>query len=259
LAMPRSDTPAPDGGRAPALLNQEDLLTLLLSLSITVFEVLERFGIAWRADEQEAYLHLWDVVGHYLGIGTNEVIDDLVKCFSKQESAVTTTAPVRRGTKKIARNELVPSDWIGLRPPTVAGTRALLAQLRERQWPDVAPTSPLDPATWSGARAGRALIKSLLDELSEAMPRPLALLPISVIRVLAPEIVRKRLSLGANGLVLGAVMSLPTHRVLIDQFTALSAPNRVSGRALRMMANDVTARAAVRFMQAPDFSVPGSR
>ena len=34
------------------------------------FEVLERYGISWTADQQESYLHLWDVVGAYLGIGT---------------------------------------------------------------------------------------------------------------------------------------------------------------------------------------------
>ena len=51
------------------LLNQEDLLATLLSFSITVFEVLEQFGISWTAEEQEAYFYVWDRVGETLGIG----------------------------------------------------------------------------------------------------------------------------------------------------------------------------------------------
>ena len=235
--------PKPEDGVGTELLNQEDLLTLLLSLSITVFEVLEQFGIAWSADEQEAYLHLWDIVGHYLGIGDSAAIAELDQ------------RPPQGHEHR--RTDLIPDDWIGLRPPTVAGTRALLAQLRARQWPDVAPTGPLEAGTWSGARAGRALIKSLLDELSAAMPRPLALMPISIVRALAPDRVRTRLNLGGNGLVLGAVISLPKRRVLIDRFTSIDAPNRVGGRTLRMMANDVTARAAVRFMASADVDLAG--
>ena len=43
-------------------LNQEDLLGTL-TFTVTVFEVLEQFGITWTRDEQEAYLRAWDKVG----------------------------------------------------------------------------------------------------------------------------------------------------------------------------------------------------
>ena len=69
-----ADAEADFGGKP---LNQEDLLGILLTFSITVFEVLERFGICWTADEQEAYLHLWDVIGAYLGIGSPAVRQQL--------------------------------------------------------------------------------------------------------------------------------------------------------------------------------------
>ena len=75
---------APTGIESPALdapvrplLNQEDLLATLLSFSITVFEVLEQFGINWTAEEQEAYFYVWDRVGHTLGIGDTRVILEL--------------------------------------------------------------------------------------------------------------------------------------------------------------------------------------
>ena len=51
------------GPRTGVPLNQEDLLGMLLTFGITVFEVLERYGVNWTADEQDAYLHAWDVIG----------------------------------------------------------------------------------------------------------------------------------------------------------------------------------------------------
>src|SRR4029079_12451317 len=48
-----------DENKAPKKpLNQEDLLGMLLMFSFVVFEVLDRFGLCWTADEQDAFLHL---------------------------------------------------------------------------------------------------------------------------------------------------------------------------------------------------------
>ena len=65
-------------------LNQEDLLATLLSFTITVFEVLEQFGISWTAEEQEAYFYVWDNVGAALGIGDDDVVFALTGCSSLQ-------------------------------------------------------------------------------------------------------------------------------------------------------------------------------
>ena len=217
-------------------LNQEDLLGMLLSFSVTVFEVLERYGICWTADEQEAYLHAWDVVGSYLGIGSPGVVVQL--------------------EQRVGR-EVAGESWHGLRPPTIADTRALLDQIRARQWLDPAPTSVLDTTDWSSVRSGRVMTKALLDELAAAMPPSLKLLPIAVMRALAPDVVRRRLSLGANGLFLRALDHLPKRRHVIDRFTSVHTPNPLTGRVLRMMANDVTARASMRFLRDGDFVFPG--
>ena len=68
------------------VLNQEDLLGTLLTFTITVFEVLETFGQSWTADEQDAYLHLWDLVGAHLSIGAPAAIDELEKMWEKKSS-----------------------------------------------------------------------------------------------------------------------------------------------------------------------------
>ena len=82
----------PTGIQNPALddpdrvpLNQEDLLATLLSFSITVFEVLEQFGISWSVKEQEAYFYVWDHVGETLGIGDTHVIRELTGTGSMAE------------------------------------------------------------------------------------------------------------------------------------------------------------------------------
>jgi hypothetical protein len=219
-------------------LNQEDLLGTLLSFTITVFEVLERFGIQWTVDEQEAYLHAWDVIGAYLGIGTPTVVA-LMESYHQAPAALTD------------------GRWHGLRPPSVEETRALLDQMRARQWIDPAPHDPFETDTWSSLRAGRILTKALLDELAAAMPPSLALLPLAVMRTLAPDVVRRRLNLGTNGLVLRALGALPKRRFVIDRFTAIHAPNALGGRVLRMLANEVTSRASLRFVREGDFVIPG--
>ncbi len=49
-------------------INQEDLLETLLTFTQVVFEVFDRTGVRYTADEAAAYLHTWCVVGHLLGI-----------------------------------------------------------------------------------------------------------------------------------------------------------------------------------------------
>jgi hypothetical protein len=229
-------------------LNQEDLLGMLLTFSISVFEVLERYDITWTEDEQEAYLHAWDVVGAYLGIGSPAAI----QAFEKKYTAR------RKKDKVLPRGPLIDASWHNLRPPTVDGTRVLLDQIRDRQWVDQEPKGPLEMDAWSSQRAGRILTRALLDELETAMPRSLERLPIAMMRALADNRVRTRLNLGGNGLVIGALSRLPARRVLTERFTMWSAPNVAAARMLRMMANDVTSRAAVRFLDSDDFVLPGS-
>ena len=132
-------------------LNQTDLLATLLSFSITVFEVLEKFGIYWTAEEQEAFFYVWDHVGNTLGIGDTDVVLKLTGTESLEDLKKTLRAfdegddPPAGGcslsptdTEKLFKGRLNRrvlrrvADVGNLRPQSVPEARALLARLRER-------------------------------------------------------------------------------------------------------------------------------
>ena len=221
-------------------LNQEDLLGTLLTFSITVFETLHRFGIPWTAAEQESYLTAWDVIGSWLGIGTKAVLDTIDK------------DPVARDQSVLERETI--------RPMTVEDARSWLEQLRNRQWLSIS-TEPVKNSLneqWAGLQPGRLLVRALLDELSEVMPRRRAGWPLSVMRQLANNDVHDRLGLGGGGIVQAAVDSLPRRSTMIDDFTSLRVRNRVGGHALRYMANSVTQQTVIHFVEQgdPPFDFP---
>ncbi len=49
-------------------VNQEDLAGTLMTFSVVTLEAFEPLGVDVSAQEAEAWLHLWNVVGHFLGI-----------------------------------------------------------------------------------------------------------------------------------------------------------------------------------------------
>lgn len=55
----------PDWGEP---INQEDLAGTLLAFSYVVVESLPRLGVFLPADDIDAYLHLWNVVGYLIGV-----------------------------------------------------------------------------------------------------------------------------------------------------------------------------------------------
>lgn len=221
------------GERNRPPLNKEDLLGMQLMFSFVVFEVLDLYGITWSADEQEAYLHLWDLVGGYLAIGSDQAAVDLKKKFK------------------------VPTNWCGLRPPTIDQSRDLLEQIRKRQWLDPTPRANVASLSWTALRSGRVLTRALLDELEEGMPPLLKPLPIAVMRALNTDVVRRRLNLGGNGVLLQSLTLLPKREVKVARFTSVRSPNRLAGRVLRTLANDVTARARVHLDEKFELRTPG--
>jgi len=231
-------------------INQEDLLATRLMFSITVFEVLEKFGIVWPEDSQLAYLQAWYVIGRFLGIGSDAALD-------------------KAGVLVGPCGQPQPERRAAVEPPTVAGARALLEVLRRRQWPGVYPfrqTSEFRYRCATGGRddaslvQGRNLLRALLQGLSGAMPARSANWPLAVMRELVPPVVGYRLALGSNGAVLSALNNLPGRRAPVARFTAISLPNRLGARLLREMANEVARNSVVAFLQSPDppaFVVPG--
>jgi len=68
-----SKTPSPEPGSSWDIgdgipVSQEELVGTLLTFTVVVFETLERQGMPASEADAEAYLHLWCVVGHLLGI-----------------------------------------------------------------------------------------------------------------------------------------------------------------------------------------------
>jgi hypothetical protein len=57
-------------------INQEDLAGTLLAFSGAVIEPLRRLGIRLSAKDIDAYLHLWNVVGHLLGVHDELLVRD---------------------------------------------------------------------------------------------------------------------------------------------------------------------------------------
>jgi hypothetical protein len=64
----RADLDGWDAARLGCPINQQDLLGTLLSFTTVVFESLDRLGVAVADADRRAYLHLWAVIGHLLGI-----------------------------------------------------------------------------------------------------------------------------------------------------------------------------------------------
>ncbi|GAB3934594.1 DUF5995 family protein [Larkinella terrae] len=49
-------------------INQQDLVGTLLSFGVVIIDGLKQMGIELTPEESEAYLHLWKVVGHMIGV-----------------------------------------------------------------------------------------------------------------------------------------------------------------------------------------------
>jgi hypothetical protein len=232
------------GHRNKVPLNQEDLLAMLLTFTVSVFEVLERCGIAWSPDEQEAYLHLWDVIGDRLGIGTRVVRDKLPQTSQKA----------------MARQQ-----WVGLRPPTVDATRQLLDQLRRRLWwcddqvtdGRCARAGDEREDPWETPRPGQVLTHALLAEMAHAMPPRMRSVPQLAVRKLAPPVVRDALLLGGGGLVSSLAEILPGGPLVEDPYAPPGYTNPVDARVTRLMVNEVTRHVVVHFLRTGRLALPG--
>jgi ER-bound oxygenase mpaB/B'/Rubber oxygenase, catalytic domain len=233
--------PDPDDplAKKPQPLNQEDLLATELLFCVTVFEVLEKFGLSWSMEDQTAYLTTWNMIGRLLGIVDWDE-DDRLK------------------------------EWPELNPTSVDGARRMLELLRIRQWmpvppfvaEKVVPGDPSDPLdeVWNSLRPGRRLTKALLDELASAMGRHTRSWPLATMRELAPDVVRDRLGLGAHGLGMSLLDNLPNRTTTIGRFTKIRLPNVAKAATIRFMANTVTRDAVVSFLRSsdpPPFVLPG--
>jgi hypothetical protein len=57
--------------------NQEELAYTLLTFSYVFLRAMRRLGIAFTVEQEEDYLHAWNVAGHFLGIRRELMVDTL--------------------------------------------------------------------------------------------------------------------------------------------------------------------------------------
>lgn len=66
----------------PVPINQEDQAFVLLTFSYVVLRGLERMGIEVTPRERDAYVHLWNVIGHSMGIRRELMANDYAESAS---------------------------------------------------------------------------------------------------------------------------------------------------------------------------------
>jgi hypothetical protein len=150
-------------------LNQEDLLGTLGTFTTVTFEALAKMGVAFDDDDRRAFYHLWNVVGWHLGIGHTASVDRI---------------PTGAGPGRWPDNAILPLQ--------VDDIDALFNRLRCR----------LQGETDAGAR----LAKTLVQELSYPLPRPLQGAPAFFVRYLIGDEKADKLQVGEGGVVELAVL-----------------------------------------------------
>ncbi len=273
-------------------LNQTDLLATLLSFSITVFEVLEQFGINWTAEEQEAYFYVWDRVGDTLGIGDlcvirsltgADTLTDLKKTLRRFDEgdpdprrdlpSVPMSTPGTQVTQEdrdnlfegtLNRRVLWRVADVGtLRPQSVSEARVLLARLRERMWALERDSFPQrEEFTYENFKEvlddvspGRILLKAMIDELAARLPASQKTWPIAVIRQLVPPQVQNRLALGGTSSVgfLSGIVGTPRDS------PGSAVLRRVTAEVLRQRATRVSNSLFLHYYDHGKLTIPGLR
>jgi hypothetical protein len=193
---------------------------------------MEKLGVPWNDDAEQAYLDLWNQVAEVLGIGTAGVTDALTD-----------------------GGLAVPADYQGcLRPKTPDEARELAELIKVRSWPLPVPGRVLGPFT--GAN-GKILLRALLDELHEAMPRGMERLPLVVMRYLVDERAHELLGLGGGG-VMESLLRVPTPD-RVGRNPARRRGREVVEAGMRLAANDISRRAFVYFIQQRALNPAGSQ
>ena len=151
-------------------LNQEDLLGTLHEFTVGVFESLNVLGVPYTADDEEAWFHVWDVVGCHLGIGTESA-------FNAQESQTKVAAPCKH--------------FLRLDP---GGSASTLDAIRRRHHME--------------SYEGTILTNALLGELERPLQRGMKPFPASLMRYLLGNETANLLGISRGGWMQQWLLSL---------------------------------------------------
>jgi hypothetical protein len=109
-----------DEGLIPVPINQEDLAYVLLTFSYTVIRGLEKMGVVLDAKDRDAYVHLWNVIGHVMGVQRELMPDGYAEAASLFHALKQRLAGPSDEGKALMKammgwiNELVPRPFRGL-------------------------------------------------------------------------------------------------------------------------------------------------
>jgi ER-bound oxygenase mpaB/B'/Rubber oxygenase, catalytic domain len=160
-------------------INQQDMMGTQLAFTTAAFQGIERLGYRMTRRDKRAYLHLWSVVGHYLGVQEARRLADIEE------------AERLMGVLEVSLEQASP--W------------------------------------------GATLMRTLLDDMSAMMPRPLRSLPAALVRRLAGADVAELLAVPRSRWtpVVGVVVGVErlVSRASLGRWT-LRLPSRLLGRAL---------------------------
>jgi hypothetical protein len=67
-------------------INQEDMAGTLLSFSVTVTDGLQLLHVPLTDEQQEAFLHLWKVVGHFIGVDADLLPEDVADARAEEKA-----------------------------------------------------------------------------------------------------------------------------------------------------------------------------
>ncbi len=184
-------------------LNQEDLLATLGTFTTVTFAALEKLAVPINERDKEAFYHLWNVVAWHLGIGDAQTLGGI------------------GGSQ--------PSAWPAnnVLPLSVEEMDSLYRQLAIRlQGP---------------TEQGRRLAKTLVQELSYPLPRPLQGAPEFIVRYFIGDTCADELDVGRGGY---AELIIRHSGVL--EGIARRAPSSLVGRATFRPISAVVTRYALR-------------
>ncbi len=153
----------PGGADLSEPLNQEDLLATLGTFTTVVFRALDKLAVPFDEEHRKAYHHLWNIVGWHLGIGDDAAL-----------AAVPTGLSDRWPNNRILPLEVNEMDTLFER----------LQSLLEGE-----------------TEQGRRLAKTLVQDFSYPLPRPMQGAPAFIVRYLIGDDAADKLDITGGGYV----------------------------------------------------------
>jgi len=87
-------------------INQEDISGTLMSFSYSVLEGLDQLGIEVSDEEREAYIHCWNLVGHFIGMDSDLMPLDYASAKTLTESILARQSGPSPGGQRLTQSLL---------------------------------------------------------------------------------------------------------------------------------------------------------